>query len=752
VKGFQHFLRRLVGAGLYLILLTPLLVWHGFLFPHLTAKVLAFQVLVEIVCAAALALVLLQIRRPARPTKWHATTSSLTIGLALYLIYSVVNAFFGIDPRRSLWGFVDRQDGLILSLHFFAWFALLVWFYSNPRSLAPAEPHGHPAKDKGHSPDRFHPPGLKEPRIISYARFSFWASCAVAVTALMEWISVRYGDSVPLLLQTPFPDRPSGVLGNPMAIGPYLLVHFFFGLYYLVGSARRETPHQHASKNQRRSGSKPQWRPSYLFILILAAELVLLVVILLGQTRGVIFALLGSLFTVAVVFLFKGEGTRRLKFAAVILCLLVLAGGLAVWKFRETDAVRKMPLLERLTRISVTENESTRMRLMVWQSTAKGFRDHPLGGWGHNNVYYVLNRHYDPRHVSFQPDFAESRATWYDKSHNALLEMLVEKGSAGALLFVAVVIAVLINLYKVRDSALCLCLIGALSAYAFSNLVAFDTFGSLFGLYLSLGVLAASTHSKEAMNPEPRKKTDKKPPGELGFARQIGIVAISAGLVLALYVNREIAVVNARSFEAHTVFDQSPAVGEALYQEAFKHLSPYLPREKLNYCYRVVNSLINKRPLGNNSLEQALQGAREAVAAHPFDVAGYMILNEVYNGLGLHVDKKYLDQAEVAGRRALELSPTRQEAIFFLGRTYILRNEPRRAVELNETMVKSHPDFALGHWFLGLSLIADNAQERARAEIKQALQMGYKFRNDEERNVVKQLFGEKAFNELINHQ
>ena len=67
-------------------------------------------------------------------------------------------------------------------------------------------------------------------------------------------------------------------------------------------------------------------------------------------------------------------------------------------------------------------------------------------------------------------------------------------------------------------------------------------------------------------------------------------------------------------------------------------------------------------------------------------------------------------------------------------------------------MVKSYPDFALGHWFLGLSLIADNAQERARAEIKQALQMGYKFRNDEERNVVKQLFGEKAFNELINHQ
>ena len=94
-------------------------------------------------------------------------------------------------------------------------------------------------------------------------------------------------------------------------------------------------------------------------------------------------------------------------------------------------------------------------------------------------------------------------------------------------------------------------------------------------------------------------------------------MAVSVALVFGLYLNREIAVANARSFEANTVFDQSPAVGEALYQEAFKHLSPYLPREKLNYCYRVVNSLINKRTLGNNSLEQALQAAKEAVAAHP---------------------------------------------------------------------------------------------------------------------------------------
>ena len=150
------------------------------------------------------------------------------------------------------------------------------------------------------------------------------------------------------------------------------------------------------------------------------------------------------------------------------------------------------------------------MRVMVWRSTARGFWDHPLLGWGHNNVYYALNRYYDPRHASFQPDFSESRATWYDKSHNALLDILIEKGAAGALLFLALSIAVVINLARMKDKALSLCLTGALSAYAFSDLVAFDSFGSMFGLYLSLAVLVLSARPKEAPNPEPRKKINAR--------------------------------------------------------------------------------------------------------------------------------------------------------------------------------------------------------------------------------------------------
>ena len=91
----------------------------------------------------------------------------------------------------------------------------------------------------------------------------------------------------------------------------------------------------------------------------------------------------------------------------------------------------------------------------------------------------------------------------------------------------------------------------------------------MFGLYLSLAVLVLSARPKEAPNPEPRKKINAKS-SETNFTRQVGIVAVSVALVFGLYLNQEIAVANARSFEANNVFDQSPAAGEALYPRGFQ--------------------------------------------------------------------------------------------------------------------------------------------------------------------------------------
>src|SRR2546426_6509228 len=109
-------LRRTIHVGLYLILLTPLLVWSDFLFPHLTAKVLGFQILVEIVTAGALAVFAIERGKPKKDRSLSFVSHGpfLLLTLSLFLTYSLLSALAGVLPAHSLWGFIGRHDGLVL--------------------------------------------------------------------------------------------------------------------------------------------------------------------------------------------------------------------------------------------------------------------------------------------------------------------------------------------------------------------------------------------------------------------------------------------------------------------------------------------------------------------------------------------------------------------------------------------------------------------------------------------------------------
>jgi tetratricopeptide (TPR) repeat protein len=129
------------------------------------------------------------------------------------------------------------------------------------------------------------------------------------------------------------------------------------------------------------------------------------------------------------------------------------------------------------------------------------------------------------------------------------------------------------------------------------------------------------------------------------------------------------------------------------------------------------------------------------------DAATYMYANDMLNNLALTRGRRYTEEAVRYGKRALELSPRRQEAIFYLGRTYVLREEPARAIELNRGMVTDVPGFAVGHWFLGLSLIAAGEMEEGKREILQSKEMGYRL-SPSELESMRKYFDAEEFERL----
>jgi tetratricopeptide (TPR) repeat protein len=436
----------------------------------------------------------------------------------------------------------------------------------------------------------------------------------------------------------------------------------------------------------------------------------------------------------------------------LILCCVVAS--LLAWRFRDSGLVNQIPVLQRLTHISATENRSTTERLLSWGSALRGFRDHPLMGWGYDNVYYALNRYYDPRHIQTSPFLRDTTETWFDKSHNFFIDLLVERGIIGVMAYFLLLGVIARSLWWMADKHLAICLAGGLIAYLLSNVVAFDGFGSLFGFFLTLACIMSLGDPRplarlqsllnRGRNVSKSRKGQPLPRRRPALKMLAVLVLLAAGL----YLQVEIAIANHGYFQAQTAFAQDPALGVALYADAFDHFSPYDAREKLNCAYLIVQSVINKRP-ASQSFDAGMLVMRltaEALAAHPHDAAFYMILNDLYNGLALYVNPEFASQAEAFGKKALELSPTRQEAMYHLGRSYVIRNESGRAVELNRRMLQD-ADFPLGHWFLGLSLLQNNQRDEAMKEIRKAIEMGYQL-NAADTKTLKDLLGEKEYSAL----
>ncbi len=181
----ELYLSKIIKYGLYAILLTPLAFWPKALFPFLTPKFILFQILVEIVFGAWFLLAVLN-------HDYRPKFNYLTKALLLFLSISLISAFFGVDFQRSFWGIGARLTGLFAEFHFFVWFLVLISYFKNNKE-----------------------------EWTKYLDFSFVVALIVALTSFYQnpkWsLTLGYG-----------------VFNNPTFVAPYLIFHFFWGLYKTI--------------------------------------------------------------------------------------------------------------------------------------------------------------------------------------------------------------------------------------------------------------------------------------------------------------------------------------------------------------------------------------------------------------------------------------------------------------------------------------------------------------------------------------
>ncbi len=179
------FLARLIYFGLFLTLLTPLIVNENFYFPFVGPKSLFFMGLTEIVFF--LWLLLIWKNRRYRPK-----INPLILVLILFLLVMSLSSLLGTNFSQSFWSKFERMTGLLMWFHLFAFFLVISSVFKTIKDWK------------------------------KFFIVSIIVAFLVSLVAFLEIAQVK-----PFIISP----QQGATLGNTSFLGVYLLFNIFFALW-----------------------------------------------------------------------------------------------------------------------------------------------------------------------------------------------------------------------------------------------------------------------------------------------------------------------------------------------------------------------------------------------------------------------------------------------------------------------------------------------------------------------------------------
>ncbi len=507
-------------------------------------------------------------------------------------------------------------------------------------------------------------------KLPDYLLYMCAVSGVVALSALWQTIN-------PAALYN-MSSRPSGTLGNPVYLGGYAVMFLLlsaWGIFYY-------------------------WHRGWRW-LALASYALNAVALYLSASRGALLALATvgaaalALHGKKMKIFWHHRLLRVSLIAGVILCVIILWSTRAGYIFQNT-------LLHRL----VTVRPSTiTTRIIAWRIAFEGTVERPLLGWGPENFYYVFNAHYNPRSLLFG-----SYETWFDRVHNATIEMLVTLGVVGLVAYVLQYAALLWLLYKTPRANthawwLSATLGGMLVAHFVQNIFAFDHPSSYMVFYLLAGIIAGRAWSLHTQKTTPR-----------WWRVGAGGVAVASFLVWSLFY--------VPAWRANVLVNQAkifadvgnPLLAQKTFEYALALNSVYQP-EVLLSAARTFNYQTN--------FAFAEQKFAELLQREPYNVRAHLLQAELFAQAARAGEKKYEPLAEESFARAAQLSPRRQLIWQGWAMYYAQINNSTRALEIITQSINFEPTEPSSHWYASL-IVGGTNPARALQELELALRWGYK--------------------------
>lgn len=662
-------LRWIALGALFLVpAIIPFVVSTTMFFPYITGKNFTFRILVEIALIAWVLLAIID-------AKYRPKFSWILAAFTVFMVVVGIADLQGMNPFKSFWSNFERMEGYIALLHLFAYFVVASTLLSTQRM--------------------WH----------AFLYTSLGASVAIALIALKPLMQSASSFGYALAST-----RLEATFGNPIYLAVYSLFHIFIALILIV-----------------------RWRGTHWHQVILGfVALLHMVTMVLTQTRGTVLGFLGGAFiaTILIALFERSNATlRKVAIGALGILVILVATGVAI---KDTEFGKTTPVLSRLTQIKLSEG-TINARFMNWGIAWQGIKERPLLGYGQDNYEYVFSKHYDPNMYGQEP--------WFDRTHDLIFDWLIAAGFIGLAAYLSILLALLVHLwvldpnerrwsiksltsfsavkallakqsdtFTATERAL---ITGLIAAYTFHNLFVFDNIVS----YILFVTVLAYIHTRVTEGHAPLWEAARV---SKDMVQSVALpVTIVVGGVFMYYlnvpgINTAQALISAlipqRALANGTVVQNTPSDVLDWYKQAISY--DQLGRQEVRE--QLVQAATNMQRSQQADAEVkaefrtlALTELQRELDRNPESARLWLFMGSTQGAFG------NLEEADKAFTRAVELTPTKQTALFQLAEVKLLQGKNEEGLTLFKKAYEEVPAYEEARKLYAVALIRNGKDKEA---------------------------------------
>jgi O-antigen ligase len=503
----------------------------------------------------------------------------------------------------------------------------------------------------------------------------FWIVTIIGLVISVFHLVSFTGIDVPFFIQR------DSTIGNSTFFGVYILFQIYFSFFLII--------------------SQKHWKQVFGFF----EAGIFILTLLTSEAQAVIWAFWGSLILLgAILSIVYGKKKMVVKYFGFTIVGILLIGLVTgfILLFQTDSLVR-----------NIVVKQASGGRFAAWEIALQGIKERPILGWGLENFDSVFFKNYHPCFGSS----ACGGEMWFDRAHNKLLDVWVESGFVGLVLYLGLFLFTLYGLWKGYvlkrvDGVTSAIITSAFAAYFVQNLVGLDV--SITYLFWLILLAYASV-----LTPSPQSS-------DRVFSHQSFFLAVGVIFFPIAFFFFIIQPLRGNLAIHHWFFAKSAEERIAAYERATS-LSLVGIDARRWYLARQLAGKLWIASMKNQTMDIDAQKEiqlAEMMLRDTVEKKQGLLLNDLHLGLVYHTEAKFFDAskfqtAEQILNQTIVLNPRNPQPLWALAAVFLEQGKvmkafelTQQAVDLNPKVIESHLQRLIAVKFIGdIQLFEKYAQE-----------------------------------------